>query len=380
MTKQFFDALQKGDWETVKDLYLEAPYLIKEKDEMGATALHYAAAKGNMSLIKFLINDKECDPNAQDKFGANAFHYAAANGQTQVIKYLSEGGFYLLLNSKDNKGATALHYAAKGGDSETINMLIGKGLDKNAVDADGFTPLHEAAMGGHADVVDVLLINEATLEALTDAGETPLLSAIKSGQINVINSLLSNGANDQAKDNEGNTLLHLAAIFGHAEVITLLIKRGVNLEMTNNQGKTALDLAGTDEAKGLLLAYKASLDKGKNEVEAKLETRIEAYLNESNEDKKNGYLNKLLNKYQLQDKDNASKMFKTYAEQYAKSNTFLNAVTDFFEMMGGGEASSVNAKRGIVKEIADNVKDTYRYREMVTEKTNKNNGFDKGGK
>ncbi|KAI9791843.1 MAG: BRCA1-associated RING domain protein 1 [Peltula sp. TS41687] len=58
---------------------------------LGYTMLHIAAAKGNLPMMKLLL-EKGSDPNAQDSHGWTALHLAVEQGHQEVANLLLESG------------------------------------------------------------------------------------------------------------------------------------------------------------------------------------------------------------------------------------------------------------------------------------------------
>ena len=59
------------------------------KDEFGNTPLHYAASRGNLNVVKYIM-DKVEDKSPTDSNGNLPFHMAAMSGQFLVHKYIKE--------------------------------------------------------------------------------------------------------------------------------------------------------------------------------------------------------------------------------------------------------------------------------------------------
>ena len=141
----------------------------------GITALHYAAAKGDIDVVKYLL-DYGADIKAQDIVLSRAvIHFAAESGDLECIKYLTENGADLL--DRDIHGATALHYAARSGHLDTVKYFVGKKMDYMAKDVRGWSAMHYAACGGNIDVIKYLLAKGLGINDLTESGRTPLFFA-----------------------------------------------------------------------------------------------------------------------------------------------------------------------------------------------------------
>ena len=141
----------------------------------GMTALHYAAEKGDLAVVQFLV-EHGADIKAQDNvLSRSAIHFAAENGHLDCIKFLTEKGADLL--DRDSYGASALHYAARKNRLDVIKYLVDKKVDYTAKDARGWTAMHYAADGGSIDVVRYLLAKGLNINDLNNSGRTPLFFA-----------------------------------------------------------------------------------------------------------------------------------------------------------------------------------------------------------
>jgi ankyrin repeat protein len=93
---------------------------INLKDKNGMTALMFAAWKGNVDNVKFLI-DNGADIDAQDNDGETALITACNFGKTDVIKTLISNK--VNANLIDKNGWTALKWAHEQTNSNLINLL-----------------------------------------------------------------------------------------------------------------------------------------------------------------------------------------------------------------------------------------------------------------
>ena len=154
-------------------------------------ALIRAAQKGDLAKVKRLIEEQGAKVDARDDDGETALHAAADKARLDVVKYLVKKGADV--SAKDEDGETALHAAADEGDRETdatrkdrvkvVKFLIDKGADVDAKDRDGETPAHVAADAKKADVLKVLLDKKADVNAKDREKETPLHVAADEGSL-----------------------------------------------------------------------------------------------------------------------------------------------------------------------------------------------------
>ncbi|KAI3612466.1 ankyrin unc44 [Moniliophthora roreri] len=134
----------------------------------GYTALHAAANKGHLDIIKWLIEDCGSMPDLEDKEGETALHKAALNGYLHIIKYLLPDRADI--HARDVDGWTALHNACSKGYLDIVRWLCevgGAATEVNGVrgvdirSKGGWTPLMNAASKGHLPVVLYLLSKQA---------------------------------------------------------------------------------------------------------------------------------------------------------------------------------------------------------------------------
>ena len=134
MSTSIFDAIRKGELETVKNLLSQNPEYVKQKDARGSTPLLLATYYGNeqvTSAILELPQDLDAIAKLLIDYGAN-------------------------VNVKNNNGATALTYATMFKKINIITLLLEHGADKTIKDDSGKTALDHAVMHGMKEAIDLL--------------------------------------------------------------------------------------------------------------------------------------------------------------------------------------------------------------------------------
>lgn len=91
---------------------------VNDGDETGQTALHFAADKGNLDCVRFLV-EAGANVNAKDEDGIGVLQTA-----------ISAALYGMNVNGKDGKNTIL----------EVIRFLLEKGADQNACDDDGESP------------------------------------------------------------------------------------------------------------------------------------------------------------------------------------------------------------------------------------------------
>ena len=153
-------AIQSGDLARVQSFVVEKDLNLFELEiNDGSNALHFAANRGHLAIVKYLIEDRECDPKISGNDGSNALHCAVNGGHLKVVEYLIEK-IGCDPKIRDDVGENALHCAANGGYLEIVEHLIEEGYDPNIGDQNGSNALYCAASGGHLEVVNYLVTVE----------------------------------------------------------------------------------------------------------------------------------------------------------------------------------------------------------------------------
>jgi len=200
-----FAATAFGDVATARRLVGANPALVRARDFLGDSPLHWAVRTDQLPLTDFWL--EAGSPTAATNIaGQTALHIAAERGfAAQMEKLLAARS---PTNLKDTNGWTALDVAIRAKQPETIRRLLGTETMANPQLRGVATSIHETAASGNVVVLAALLTSE-NLEARNELGQTPLLVAARSGQLGAAALLVDNGANVNAQDPEGNTVLHL---------------------------------------------------------------------------------------------------------------------------------------------------------------------------
>ncbi len=196
-------AAAKGELDVVR-LLLDNGAAVDGLQQPGLTALDYAAANGHKAVVDLLLS-KGAKPGAQTEGGVTPLHLAADKGYEEVAKALLAAGAPVNAPAKGggssraedlryhvNPGQTPLLLAAGGGYTGMVELLLAKGADVNAEDGDGLTPLSYATWNHYNVVVQVLLAAHAN----PNAGRVnlPLAKAAYQGDLPALKLLLANGA------------------------------------------------------------------------------------------------------------------------------------------------------------------------------------------
>ena len=181
---------------------------INSPNDQGISPIHYASFKGDVSIIKLLM-ENGADINKITKRKLNVIHYSAQGNKPNSLMY-----FYIKLkekNENDNKyklikdidggGSTSLHWAVYSLAEDFLLYLINLDIfdsekEKynfiNKLDNDGNSALHLSVSSKSSRIALRLLQNGADSLLINKKGETPLQLAINKNQNDIIRLLKNN--------------------------------------------------------------------------------------------------------------------------------------------------------------------------------------------
>ncbi|MCF1713558.1 ankyrin repeat domain-containing protein [Flavihumibacter sp. RY-1] len=256
--------------EIIKYLVSQDGNGVGKKTHDGRIYLHWAASRGNIEVVKYLL-EKGADINFGDDRGTIPLVYALANGQTNTAVYevlfkagnnpkqkFQNGASLLLLgiaNDKelvlseylvtkglsytdtDDLGRTAFDYAARSGNLELLKKLKAKGV-KHSNQA-----LLFAAQGGRGGAakqeVYQYLVEELKIPATAvgENDETILPYLVRRpNQQETIQYFLNKGVDINKADKKGETALTHAVQFSTAEMVGWLLDKGASVVVNSKEG------------------------------------------------------------------------------------------------------------------------------------------------
>jgi cytohesin len=197
----------------------------------GYTALHAAVLRGNVGLVKALL-ERGAKPDVR------------LTEPTPARRYGNEWGF-----GDHLVGTTPFYLAAKFAELEIMRVLAAGGADPRAQAPDGSTPIMMA------------LDTPATRTGNVDGFGTDrrdrygLITAVTPEQVEgdalaIATVAIELGGDVNQTDTSGNTALHLAASKGFNRIIELLVAKGANVNASNAKGQTPLAVAEAATAVG----------------------------------------------------------------------------------------------------------------------------------
>lgn len=254
----------------------------KTRDDIGATALMYAAAFASPDRLRILV-DGGADVNASSTGGATALMWAS--GDVAKVRLLLDRG--AAANARMEDGTTALVTAARRGNTEVMRVLLTRGADPKTA-ANETAELLRIAYSDHPEIRQILagagielkdsaparapplttfpsLSNAGLVRELLDMGVSPnprgrfpsVSAAAFEGHADTVRLLTERGANPNAKTAQDVTPLMMAAAASRPDpaIVRLLMEKGADLGARDKAGRTALDwalLQGDTEVSRLL--------------------------------------------------------------------------------------------------------------------------------
>jgi cytohesin len=223
-----------------------------------------AAIRGDMALLRSLLQQPMTGINTKDGIGETALFAAVCHDQLEAATLLLESNADPNINCSNSW--TALHAVARSGNRALATLLLSWNADTAVVDTTGWSPLHVSSLYGTNAIAEILLDANANPNARANDDRTALHTAVDYGHRDVIQTLFRHNAELDIKDDEGRTPLHIAAMERpFPPPVSLLLDLGATAGLVDKKGYTALHMAVTaghdpDLAVGPLLLHGASAD------------------------------------------------------------------------------------------------------------------------
>ncbi|HEV8595421.1 MAG TPA: ankyrin repeat domain-containing protein [Thermoplasmata archaeon] len=217
-SKEFFDAVRKGDATKVDGMLAKDRNLLTAKTDRGFTAVTVAAYMGGPGVLKTILAHQP----------AMTVHEAALAGDLKRVKELVEKDPKLANDASSPDGFPPLGLAAFMGRADVVAFLLANGADLNfAAPGLGFTALTGAVNSSHPEVVKILVKAGADPNYLYEEGAASVMAtAAANGNVEIVRTLLDAGADPNVPTKDGKTPLAWAVEKGHHEVAEMLRRHG----------------------------------------------------------------------------------------------------------------------------------------------------------
>ena len=215
--------------EKIKYINKEIKLFLEKKSDRGYTALQFAAFRGNINTLRYMIKLRACI-DAKNNQGTNVFHSSSQGNQPISLIYLLslKNWDITYLAKKDNRMCTCLHWAVFMGCKESVTYILSflsndnifKNITSPQLNHDNSE--HSSSLNSH------LIFNNQNINYNE--------AYIQLTKYEIINS----------KDSNGQTPLHLACIKGWITIAQMLIRHGARVDMQDKEGMTPFDIAKTN--------------------------------------------------------------------------------------------------------------------------------------
>lgn len=217
-------------------------HAVTPKDSM--PALHWAAIKGHLPLVQYLLTIFPVD--LLNTSGDTALHCAALACRATVTEQLLLHG--AVVRRTSHTGYTALTNACRGrlrktdAAEATIRILLAQGADVHGDPS--YIPLREAILWGSSHAAKLLLEAGASPDAESEDGEPLVFTAAREyGSTEILQMLLQYGTDVNASNKNNKTPVMVAAGSGFLEKVKMLVEGGAKLNLVDNVGHTVFGYA-----------------------------------------------------------------------------------------------------------------------------------------
>lgn len=248
--------------------------LINANDRFGHSPLHYAAYRGNVYIVDYLLSNGG-DPNARGNHLSTPLHSAAWGKHQDVVQLLLEDGAEV--DAQTDEQESPIMTATLRGQLEIVEILLALSADAHAVDAYGsnlidlagasgntklvelfqevgvktLNPLHLAAGTGDFKTIENLLQAGHPINGQDSFGATPLLVATVAGREDVVDFLLDRSADPLIEAKDGYSLLHGAAFSGKKSLVRKMLAFGLDVNQRFGTDKITPTDMGEEGSEGL---------------------------------------------------------------------------------------------------------------------------------
>ena len=214
-------------------------------DVRGLTPLHWAAWRGEFSVVDMLLQEG-ADPKILTHSGTSVLGFAVQRNSLCCIDRILDYGADV--EAREHLYMTPLLRicSTPKPDVACVKRLLEAGAIIDAQDFQGATSLMHASYLNSTPVIQCLLEHGATIDNRTSSDETALALSIQTNAHGAISTLLAHGASLTPISVSGRGLLHEAAECGDEKTLRILITArisGIDIQAKNRDGDTAWDLA-----------------------------------------------------------------------------------------------------------------------------------------
>lgn len=222
--RRLISLVKRPDNETMVEDYLKVDRPDPNaSDNMGKTALHYAAELGYHKVIRVIVEHVPVQPKGEEddqppaRMGVQTKHdgwtvlnYAIEfkhfECMMKILEYTKPHALDDVIRATTTLGDNLLYFCLgeQRYDERIFTTLLHSALDPNDGNCAGLTPLHRAALFGNYEAAVSLLVFDGINPNIQDTnGDTPLIIAAKRRKWDIIRLLLQYDVDRNIKNNEG---------------------------------------------------------------------------------------------------------------------------------------------------------------------------------
>ncbi|PIE48819.1 MAG: hypothetical protein CSA39_05820 [Flavobacteriales bacterium] len=218
---------------------------VNKKTHDGRTYLFWVAYRGNLPIMKYLI-EKGAKTDLSDDKGYTLLLFAAIGGQTNTELYdllIKHGAS---VNETNPKGTNALHNLAGQAKNLTeLDFFTKQGLDLKSTDKAGHNVVDYAARSGNKEIIGQLIKTGIPYKDINKDGSNAMLVASygfrSTNNLEFFKYLESLGISANITDNKGVNAIHnLAYRNKDLAIFDYFIKKGIAISKPDNDGNTPL--------------------------------------------------------------------------------------------------------------------------------------------
>ena len=244
----------------VGDVLLAAGANPNLSDNHEWTAMDYAASRGHVGAVLFLINNVKMRDKRNNLNYAKLMYVASNNNHPE---FLEQPNAHEYINRVSADGTTPLLNAIGNGFVDAVKKMVEMGADIHLRANRGYTALDLAAWYNQPEMITFFLAKGAPIDGEKGSKSlNPLMLAVQNKSVAAVRVLVQHGADTTLKTNDGLSIQTLAIQSGNVEIQQLLgrVKSASNHEEINR----ALLLAVQDIFQSDIGKAKELLEAGAN--------------------------------------------------------------------------------------------------------------------